>query len=167
MRKRLTVLVSAALMASVVPGYAQAATPSFAGCTASDFQTGNCLTAVVSGNTSPLEAAVSQAVKRGEDARARQFVASRKQSHHDAAQTNLEQMLKDRSFVQPSLVDSAGSGTVSGYIHTLRDTPTYLYCGPSNCTQVGKLQVDIRMNIGEYPKNLLSGGVDVTAGPVA
>jgi len=134
-------------------------------CTANDFTTGECLTAVTSGSMAPLLAAVSQAIDRGHVKQARYFVAQRGRTHHDAEQAGLERMIARHDAGESTTITSAGQGTVSGYKHTLIDYPTYLYCGSSSCTQVGKLRVDFETDILSYPQVLLWGEVSVVRGP--
>ncbi len=147
---------------------AQASPSSPRPCTAADFVTGACLTAVVTDPTTPAEmAAVRQAVASGRRSQAERFVHERGIVHHDKLQSRLEGTLHDSASAEPAspVAAAAGVGTVSGYVQEIRDTPTYLYCGASSCTQVGKLFVRWTTNITFYPTVTLDGEVDVTQGP--
>jgi hypothetical protein len=146
-------------------GLAISALPaSAAGCTEADFATGECLTAVVPQGRAPLRAAVAQAIARGETTQARHFVSNRGRTHHAVEQQALEKLFTDEQ-AREAAITATGSGTVSGYIHTLNDTVSYFYCSGSSCSLVGKVGVQYVTNIGFYPDITLYGELAVKQGP--
>ncbi|TCC40800.1 hypothetical protein [Kribbella speibonae] len=112
----------------------------------------------------PLQAAVAQAIARGETSQARHFVSSRGESRRDAEQQALENLFSDAE-AREAAITAAGSGTVSGYIHTLADTVSYFYCSGSSCSLVGKVGVQYVTNIGFYPDITMYGELAVKQGP--
>lgn len=163
-------------------------------CTTLDVQSGTCLVAAVSqlAGTSPVRAAVAQELAAGQRDRAVAFVRARGKLTRDADQTAIERLVEPTSAQKSVLPgvevapgseadesnSSAGSvatvvgpdaasglGTVSGYIHDLKDTVNYLYCSTSGCTLVGQLAVRFTTNLTFHPDITLDGELDVVRGP--
>jgi hypothetical protein len=139
-------------------------------CSADDVEVGECLTVISSSDGSdPIRSAVEQALLRGETSQAERFVESRRDAgHSDADQAAIEGLVEDfkaGDFDGPDFAPlDTGDGTVSGYLHTLEDEPSYALCAPSGCTTVGKFRLRLYYNIFNYPQNTLNGSLSVTQG---
>jgi len=112
------------------------------------------------------EAAVRQAIARGELPKAQKFVAARSTGTRDTKQRVLEGLVDGASKgKQDVMVPTSGVGRIVGKTHYMNDEPTYLYCGTTSCTQVGKVGVEYRTVLGFYPTVTLDGEWWVKQGP--
>jgi hypothetical protein len=132
-------------------------------CTANDFTTGACLHGAAPSGQSMLEAAVSQAIADGHRVQAQHFVSERGRSHHDAEQQVLERLIIGQE-PQQEAITSAGSGTVSGGVHTLDTTISYYDCSIAGCVVRGRVRVRISMSITMWPETYLWGELSVVSG---
>lgn len=120
---------------------------------------------VSSRDASPLQAAVRQAIARGEESKARVFVSERAKLHADAEQRALQALVAPGRKTDEQSRVLAGVGRIVGGTHFMEDTISYFYCGSSGCTLVGKVDVDYRTVLNFYPTITLDGEWSVRQGP--
>ncbi|MGZ0151437.1 hypothetical protein ACXJJ3_30590 [Kribbella sp. WER1] len=165
---RIAVVASVACLGLTPPANAapQTQTPHDQTCSDVAVGTGACLTSIVIGDIDPTVAAVSQALLRGETAKAHYFVAQRGRTRADALQTTLEKLLRTPPERLPVVsVPPPAPRAVTSLSNTTKGYPTYLWCGSSGCSEIGKSLLEIRTYLDEYPTVSMSGDFEVVRGP--
>ncbi|MFB6726150.1 hypothetical protein ACFCV3_38625 [Kribbella sp. NPDC056345] len=172
MNRRMRMLTAALAAATAIASGSstvQAAPPesSTEFCSAAQLDSGECLTAVVAegGSISPEQAAVSQAIARGELAKARNFVAARGNAKPDAEQGVLEGLVSAAAKGTPKIMEPSPGGRIVGGTHFQNGMIDYLYCNGSTCSLVGKVGVEYRTVLNFYPTVTLDGEWWVQQGP--
>lgn len=146
------------------------------GCVPSDFESGNCITAMWVEGQDPVLSGVEAAIERGETKLAEKFVKLRGKTKKDAKQNTLEDLLSGEApdSVTP-MAASPDAGGTDGFVlgnwqHMIAEVVWYGTCTPTatGCIPEGSLSIDFTHALYEYPITTLDGfiGISVNSAPI-
>lgn len=149
------------------PAHAEATEPQPTMCTQALADAGECLTFVALGNQDPLEAAVEQAVARGDSEQAETYLESQGSDLDVLGVASARGTFTgeaQEADAQAAAASGGYIGTVAGPLLTFADSATYGNCF-EGCEILGAVWIEFRYMLDGAFMTSLSGDLETIMGP--